>query len=223
MHKGEIATVCEDPDEKEFQDSLLNDETIFVDDVSHKVLNTKLVRAARADEIQGVHDYKVFDKVPIKECWDNTGENPVSTRWLDLNKGDDENPDYRSRWVARQFKGNDKDRDDLFAATPPLEANKMLIAKFAAQRNGPPSKFKKLSFIDIRKAFFCAKAKRLVYVELPAEFCEPGEEGKVCGRLNYSLYGTRDAANNWADCYSELMVSIGFAQGASSPCVFYHK
>ena len=35
---------------------------------------------------------------------------------------------YRSRWVGREFKGNDTDRDDLFAATPPLEAKKALFS-----------------------------------------------------------------------------------------------
>ena len=81
---------------------------------------------------------------------------------------------------------------------------------------------KKLGFIDIRKAYFHAKAKRLIYVELPEEFCEPGEYGRVCGRLNYSLYGTRDAASNWEECYSQALIELGFKQGLSSPCVFFH-
>ena len=50
-------------------------------------------------------------------------------RWVDTNKGDTINWDVRSRLVARDFKGGDKDRDDLFAATPPLEAKKMLDLK----------------------------------------------------------------------------------------------
>jgi hypothetical protein len=29
--------------------------------------------------------------------------------------------------AARDFKGGDKDRDDLFAETPPLEAKRMLM------------------------------------------------------------------------------------------------
>ena len=46
--------------------------------------------------------------------------------------------------------------------------------------------------------------------------------GKTCGKLNFSLYGTRDAASNWEECYAEFLVSIGFNQGLSSPCIFYH-
>ena len=127
----------------------------------------------------------MFDKVPIKECWDKTNAKPVSTRWVDINKGDDSDPDYRSRWVGREFKGKDNDRDDLFAATPPLEAKKALIASAACQKGVDPRKLKKLGFIDIRKAYFHARVKRLIYVELPPEFLEPHEVGNVCGRLNF--------------------------------------
>ena len=43
-----------------------------------------------------------------------------------INKGDAGNPDYRSRLVAKEIK-RDK-RDDLFAATPPLEALNLLMS-----------------------------------------------------------------------------------------------
>ena len=42
--------------------------------------------------------------------------------------------DFRSRWVARDFKKKgEKDREDLFAPMPPLEAKKVLF-KLAAPR-----------------------------------------------------------------------------------------
>ena len=81
---------------------------------------SELVVEARRDEIKGIHKCKVWDKVPISECYANTGGAPVGTRWVDTNKGDENNPNYRSRIVGREF--NNKKRDDLFAATPPLEA-----------------------------------------------------------------------------------------------------
>ena len=68
----------------------------------------------------------VYVKVPIEECIRRTGKKPVGSRWVDINKGDEENPEYRSRLVANEIK-----RDsckDLFAATPPLEAKKILMS-----------------------------------------------------------------------------------------------
>ena len=214
MIEGEIGTVCEDTEEKEFIHRVERCNGEFYDDISGNALDTKLVFKARMDEKLGVHQHNIFDKVPISECIKNTGKQPISTRWVDINKGDIDKPDYRSRWVGREFKGNDRDREDLFAATPPLEAKKSLIALAASQRGVHKSKFKKLGFIDIRKAYFHAPCKRTMYVQLPEEFCEPGEFGKVCGRLNYSLYGTRDAASNWEECYVGFLKSIGFIQGA---------
>jgi hypothetical protein len=41
-------------------------------------------------------------------------------------EGDIENPEYRSKQVAKEI--HTHKREDLFAATPPLEARKMLIS-----------------------------------------------------------------------------------------------
>ena len=58
-----------------------------------------------------------------------------------------------------------------------------------------------------------------MYVELPDE---DSAEGK-CGRLLKSMYGTRDAAQNWEEHYSMVHKDIGFEQGRASSCVFRHK
>ena len=63
----------------------------------------------------------------------------------------------------------------------------------------------------------CAPARRSVYVQLPVE---DAEEGK-CGRLNMSMYGTRNAAQNWEYKFTEFMINNGFKQRKSSPCAFH--
>eukprot|EP00969_Alexandrium_andersonii_P351589 15435780-Alexandrium_andersonii.AAC.1 len=65
----------------------------------------------------------VYEKVPIEECRRKTGKAPIQVRWIDISKGDEEHPEYRSRLVAKEIKGDQ--RDDLFAVTPPLEALKL--------------------------------------------------------------------------------------------------
>ena len=60
------------------------------------------------------------------ECFSQTGKSPVTTRWIDINKGDDVHIEYRSRLVAQELKKLSW-ADDLFAATPPLEAKKILF------------------------------------------------------------------------------------------------
>ena len=48
---------------------------------------------------------------------------------------------------------------------------------------------------DVRRAYFCAKAKRRIYIELP-DGDGGGPGSRQCGLLRKSLYGIRDAAQN---------------------------
>ena len=54
------------------------------------------------------------------------GKGPSTTKWSDINKGDDCKPKYRSRNVAGEIAR--KKQDGLFAATPPLEVMKLLLS-----------------------------------------------------------------------------------------------
>ena len=80
--------------------------------------------------------YKVYHKVSIQDCGNATGKAPIDVRWVDINKGDDADPAYRSRLVAKEIK-NDK-RDEVFAATPPLEAVLLLLPEMATRRRAAP-------------------------------------------------------------------------------------
>ena len=140
---------------------------------------------------------------------------------MDHNKGDAENPVIRCRYVAQEV-AHYRD-DSLFAATPPLEAKKLLLPLALTEgwgfdRSGK-AKPLMLDFIDVRRAFFYAPCRREVYVELPSEDGEPG----MCGLLNMAMYGTRDAPLNFEFEYGELMESIGFSKGTPTPCLFYHE
>ena len=119
--------------------------------------------------------------------------------------------------MARDFKGADKDRDDLFAETPPLEAKRILFSRAVTRRHdGEP---RKLMFVDAKKAHLNPKCDEDVYIELPEE-CGLGPH--VCGKLNYWLYGFRPAAVAWEKHYSELLEGIGSTRGLSCGVVFYH-
>ena len=63
-----------------------------------------------------MQSWHVWDVRPIAECREVTGKAPIGGRWVDHNKGDAQNPNVRSRWVAKDIA---KWRDDaMFAATP---------------------------------------------------------------------------------------------------------
>ena len=95
---------------------------VAFDDLSGEALDLEQVRKARQDEIAYFKSMKVYEKVPITEAYDKTGKAPIQCRWIDVNKGDNSNPLYRSRLVAKEFKTDV--RPDLYAATPPSECLK---------------------------------------------------------------------------------------------------
>ena len=104
----------------------------------------------------------VYEKIPKHHA---KGQKVISTRWVDTNKGDEANPDYRSRLVGREL--NTGVRPDLFVATPPLEMLKVLMSYCAQnQDGGHPIR---LATIDIKRAYFYAQARRDVYVKVPEE------------------------------------------------------
>ena len=53
----------------------------------------------------------VYEKVDINEAWSETGKAPIAVRWVDINKGDTANPNYRSRLVAKEFNTGDATRN----------------------------------------------------------------------------------------------------------------
>ena len=187
-----------------------------MDDISGEHLETSRVKEARKTEIEFVEGMKVWKAVPRTKDM-----KVISTRWVDINKGDRANPNYRSRLVARELK---KDTlSELFAAMPPLAALKVLLSlavtKFKPNEKGvlceDPGQ-EVLGFLDVKRAHFCSAATREIFVELPAEAGYP--EGMV-GKLPRSMYGCRDAGLNWEMCVVKAMKKLGFIQGASSPCV----
>ena len=75
-------------------------------------------------------------KRPIGEARAVTGKAPISVRWVDVNKGDDIRPNYRSRLVARQLKARDRSGQCYFAPTPPLEALRTVLSLSVTQLPG---------------------------------------------------------------------------------------
>ncbi len=96
-------------------------------------------------------------------------------------------------------------RFDLFAATSPLESLRM-VCSMCASNLGNSRPYRIIS-IDVKRAYFYAKSRRPVYVEIPIEDFEDGDE-KMVGKLNFSLYGTCDAARNWSREYTRSLAEI---------------
>jgi hypothetical protein len=181
------------------------------DEITGAALAPELVRQARAEEVKFMLDWGVWERALITDCWAETGKAPIGSKWVDVNKGDAKKPQIRSRFVVKEIATYKS--DDFFAATPPLEALRLLLALSASDGQDT-----KVEVLDARKAHLHAYADRTVFTQLPPEVAAPG----YCARLVRCLYGTRDAPKRWEAFLAEQLVALGFAKGKASPCCYFH-
>ena len=189
----------------------------YKDEYTNEYLPYEATKDAMLDELHYFCDV-VFCGVSTEEAMRDTGGKVVGCRWVNCNKGDAENPDVRCRLVAQEVNHGDGPTDAFYAATPPLEAKRMLFSQWATERKRQ-GRHLKISCVDIKKAYFNGKPKRNLYVRLPPEL---GLPRGTLGKLMRCMYGTRDAGAIWEQCYVDCLVGMGFAQGLGSPCCFYH-
>ena len=72
------------------------------DDVLGGELPVDKVMEARQEEIEFMLNWETCEEVPVQQCSDRTGKGPLGGRWVDVNKGDDKNPNVRCRYVAKE-------------------------------------------------------------------------------------------------------------------------
>ena len=61
------------------------------------------MKKARAMEMDYFTSRDVYTKMPREEAFRRMGKAPISVKWVDVNKGDDSEPNYRSRLVAGEI------------------------------------------------------------------------------------------------------------------------
>ena len=185
----------------------------YKDEYTGEELPMGHVRNAMLDELEYFCD-KVWVGVPIDVARNDPDGKIIGSRWVNCNKNDINDPDVRCRLVAQEV--NLHADESFFAATPPLEAKRLLFSEFASRAK---SEDLQISFVDVKKAYFYGVPERTLYVRLPPEL---GLGKGVVGKLVRCMYGTRDAGAIWENCYATCLTGIGFTQGISSPCCFNH-
>ena len=111
----------------------------YWDDAKGGWLDPILVWKAREEEMQHVKTHGVCEKVPMSQCWKETGKNPIKTGWADTNV-----------------------RVSEHGITSLLEGVKLVITGAASSNQVGTL----LLVIDVRRAYFHANARRRVCIEL---------------------------------------------------------
>ena len=189
---------------------------VYKDEYTCESLPIGHVRRSMHDELQYFCD-KVWVAVPLSEAQNDAEGKIIGSRWVNSNKNDINDPDVRCRLVAQEV--NLHADDSFYAATPPLEAKRLLFSQWATEQKRDGERLQ-LSFTDVKKAYFYGVPDRHLYVRFPPELGMPKD---MVGRLVRCMYGTRDAGAIWENCYTKCLLDLGFVQGVSSPCCFSHN
>ena len=104
---GEVGlhALCDEDDPKLLKDPGQGFTGKFVDGMSGQVLNDSLVAEARRKELEYFTSKGVWRKRLLSEAFAKTGRRPISVRWVDVNKGDQQEYDIICRLVAREMGG----------------------------------------------------------------------------------------------------------------------
>lgn len=161
--------------------------------MNHEPLDPVKVQEARRSEMEAFLKMKVYEYERLDVARADRSVILIDTVWVGNLKGPKLAPVHKSRLCAREF-ARGQARDDLFAGTPPLLASKWMVSEGATRSARGNDKW--LMVLDVKRAFLYGKARRTVYIRLPAEDPRSGS-GLWVGRLCRSMYGTRDASQIW--------------------------
>ena len=195
------------------------------DDVSGSQLDPKMVIQARRTELEFFRRMRVYEKVPRWKA-QRLNKKIIQTRWIDVNKGDDQNPDYRSRLVAKEFRDSCAKGLETFAATPPAEMLKVLISRCTTASRGGERGLRNKCIMtnDVKRAYFYADVRSDIFVEIPPEDkIEQDVNEDNVAMFKLSLYCTREPTSALQHKARNVVEILGFSVSMINPCIFKQK
>ena len=106
---------------------------------------------------------KVYTKVSRREALAR-GKQVIQVRWIDINKGDEINEDYRSRLVAKQFRDKASTNvAEMFAATPPSDVLKLLASRCVSGE----SRTRCMMINNVKRAYCYVETRNNIYINNP--------------------------------------------------------
>ena len=124
-------------------------------------LQQEFICEAMADELQYLCK-EVFECVPVAEAMSDPERVIVNGRWVNCNKEDASNPKCRGRYVAQEVNAGGQSEASFYAATPPLEAKRILMSRWAREQHAKGHPF-------VKKPYFNVTPTRRIYLRLPQE------------------------------------------------------
>ncbi|CAB4033849.1 Hypothetical predicted protein [Paramuricea clavata] len=124
----------------------------------------------------------------------------------------------KARYVAKGYAQiEDLDFFDTYAPTCKPETFRILLATAAR-------KDLYLGQMDVKSAYLHSKIEEEIYLEQPEGFVKKASSGqKLVCKLNKSIYGLKQAAKNWYEALTSLLLKKGFKRSCNDYCLFVRK
>ena len=143
------------------------------------------------------------------------GRKAIKCKWVYVIKYDADGSiiKYKARLVAKGFTQQQGiDYNEIFSPVSKIATWRILIAIAAA-------KGWDLFQDDVPSAFLKGSLKEVIYMEQPEGY----QEGSMVCRLIKTLYGLKQSAREWNEVITNYLISQGFSQVISEPCLFTRK
>ncbi|KAE8224268.1 hypothetical protein CF319_g2806 [Tilletia indica] len=165
-------------------------------------------KAAMDDEVNSLVEMGTWELVDLPK-----DREVVGSRWVFKLKLDRDGraARHKGRLVAQGFTQRDGiDFSDTFAPVARLATIRIIISIGLALGLN-------LGSIDIKTAYLNGKLHEEVYMQQPPEYDDG--TGRVC-LLRRAIYGLKQAGRAWFDTLKEKLLSAGYSQVQSEPCLF---
>ena len=172
------------------------------------------VAKARVEEMKWYEKINAFEEVTDETCLSRTGRKPISCRWKDINNGDNERVEVRSRHVAREIK--QKGTHSYFAGTPPLALVRFVISRAATLSK--TGKRRQLLVLDAKRAFLHADGSTETCVKPPHL-----RDTERCWLLKKCMFGTLPARAGRQHLVRRVCTDICLLSSSNCPCAFGHS
>lgn len=73
--------------------------------------------------------------------------------------------------------------------------------------------------MDVKIVFLNGELSEDIYMDLPEGYIIPRKEHMVC-KLNRSIYGLKQASENWNKRFDQVITYFGFEQNYRDACVY---
>ena len=78
--------------------------------------------------------------------------------------------------------------------------------------------------MDVKSAYLHSNIEEEIYLEQPQGFVQKVNSGqKLVCKLNKSIYGLKQAAKNWYEALTSLLLKEGFKRSRNDYCLFVQK